>query len=179
MSPWHFSALWRLLGSLPAEQRRHVASLAIDGTSATTLLIDGATGACLAPPKMYNDAQGADAVARAKQIAPADHTATAATSTLCKVLAWDGEGAWQKAVAAGLEPAIVHQAGGGGCLLVCRQGCRSLLQVPAACPVRPQAALLCPPNARLPPRPCRRLGGGAAARAVARDRLQQRAEAGV
>ena len=107
------SALWKLLASIPAEQRRRIASLAIDGTSATTLLIDGDSGRCLAPPKMYNEAQPAAVVARAKQMAPPDHTATAATSTLCKVLAWDEAGVWQAAAeAAGgeVEPAILHQA---------------------------------------------------------------------
>lgn len=101
---------------MPPAHRQRVASLAIDGTSATTLLIDAATGRCLAPPKMYNEAQSAAAVARAKQLAPEGHTATAATSTLCKVLEWDAAGAWQAAAAEGQEPAFVHQAGkrGGG-----------------------------------------------------------------
>ena len=111
------SALWKLLASIPAEQRRRIASLAIDGTSATTLLIDGSSGRCLAPPKMYHEVQPAAVVARAKQIAPPEHTATAATSTLCKVLAWDEAGVWQAAAAAAagaaggeVEPAILHQA---------------------------------------------------------------------
>ncbi|KAL4452139.1 hypothetical protein ABPG75_007801 [Micractinium tetrahymenae] len=104
------SALWRLMDALPAEQRAQAASIAIDGTSATTLLVDGDTGEVLAPPRMYNAAQPAEAVARARALAPPDHTATASTSTLCKVLAWDGEGAWQVAAAAGRSPAFVHQA---------------------------------------------------------------------
>ncbi|KAI7842235.1 hypothetical protein COHA_004148 [Chlorella ohadii] len=105
------SALWQLLDAVPQGQRQRVASLAIDGTSATTLLIDAASGRCLAPPKMYNEAQSAAAVARAKQLAPEGHTATAATSTLCKVLEWDAAGAWQAAAESGLDPAFVHQAG--------------------------------------------------------------------
>jgi hypothetical protein len=104
------SALWQLLEAIPADQRRRIASLAIDGTSATTLLIDGDSGRCLAPPKLYNEAQPQSVVQRARQMAPAEHTATAATSTLCKVLAWDEEGLWQGAEAQGVEPAIVHQA---------------------------------------------------------------------
>ncbi|PRW56955.1 Six-hairpin glycosidase [Chlorella sorokiniana] len=59
---------------------------------------------------MYNEAQSAAAVARAKQLAPEGHTATAATSTLCKVLEWDAAGAWQAAAEQGLDPAFVHQA---------------------------------------------------------------------
>ena len=107
-------ALWQLLDAVPSAQRQRVASLAIDGTSATTMLIDAASGRCLAPPKMYNEAQSAAAVARAKQLAPEGHTATAATSTLCKVLEWDAEGAWQAAAEQGLDPAFVHQAGKRG-----------------------------------------------------------------
>ena len=79
------AALWRLLGKLPEGERARLASIAIDGTSATTLLVDGGSGEVLAPPRMYNEAQAAQAVARAKAIAPPDHTATASTSTLCKV----------------------------------------------------------------------------------------------
>lgn len=107
------SALYRLLDAVPAEQRGRIAALAIDGTSATTLLIDGSSGRCLAPPKMYNEAQGADAVARTEVIAPRGHTATASTSTLCKVLAWDEQGSWQSAATQGAQPAFCHQAGGG------------------------------------------------------------------
>ena len=43
-------------------------------------------------PKMYNEAQGADAVAAAAQIAPQGHTATSATSTLAKLLSWQLNG---------------------------------------------------------------------------------------
>lgn len=43
-------------------------------------------------------------------IAPPEHTATAATSTLCKLLTWDSQGLWQAAAAAGQTPLLVHQA---------------------------------------------------------------------
>ena len=59
-------ALFSLLSSLPAEARARVASLAIDGTSATAMLVDANSGRALAPPKLYNEAQGAEAVAAAK-----------------------------------------------------------------------------------------------------------------
>jgi hypothetical protein len=58
--------LFELLASLPAPARGRVASLAIDGTSATALLLDVGSGAVLAPPKLYNEAQGPEAVAAAK-----------------------------------------------------------------------------------------------------------------
>ncbi|EFN55058.1 hypothetical protein CHLNCDRAFT_31526 [Chlorella variabilis] len=44
-------------------------------------------------------------------MAPPDHTATTATSTLCKVLDWDERQVWQRVQEAeGVEPCIVHQA---------------------------------------------------------------------
>ena len=35
-------------------------------------------------------------VERAKEMAPPQHTAAAASSTLCKLLAWDADGLWQQ-----------------------------------------------------------------------------------
>lgn len=43
-------------------------------------------------------------------MAPPEHTATASTSTLCKLLAWDGQQLWQRAAAEGRTPLIAHQA---------------------------------------------------------------------
>lgn len=43
-------------------------------------------------------------------IAPPSHTATASTSTLCKVLTWHLEGIWQAAAAGGASPRLMHQA---------------------------------------------------------------------
>ena len=60
------SALFQLLRSLPAAVRARLAAIAIDGTSATTLLVDAGSGEVLAPPKMYDEMQGAEAVQRAK-----------------------------------------------------------------------------------------------------------------
>ena len=95
--------------ALPPATRARVAALAIDGTSATTLLVDARSGAVLAPPKLYNEAQGGEAVARARALAPPGHTARAATSSLAKLLEWDGAGVWQAAEAEGAEPALLHQ----------------------------------------------------------------------
>lgn len=41
--------------------------------------------------------QASEVVQRALAMAPAQHTAAAASSTLCKLLAWDAEGVWQRA----------------------------------------------------------------------------------
>lgn len=50
-------------------------------------------------------------------IAPATHTATASTSTLCKLLTWHLAGTWQKAAASGAKPCLLHQADWLGFLL--------------------------------------------------------------
>jgi sugar (pentulose or hexulose) kinase len=58
--------LFDLLAAIPPELRAELASIAIDGTSATALLLDRASGHVLAPAKLYNEAQPAAAVAAAK-----------------------------------------------------------------------------------------------------------------
>lgn len=60
------STLFQLLQSLPPDVRAQVAAVAIDGTSATTLLLDAGTGEMLADAKLYNEAQSGEVVQRAK-----------------------------------------------------------------------------------------------------------------
>lgn len=63
--PWLFatvalpcrSALWSLVSDIPPDVLGRVKAIAIDGTSATTLLIDERDGSHLATPKLYNEAQ--------------------------------------------------------------------------------------------------------------------------
>ena len=84
------AAAWRqtlfdLLAQIPIGQRKHLAALAIDGTSATVLACD-AELAPLHPPLAYHDAR---AIAEAERIAAVTgnhHPATGATSGLAKVL---------------------------------------------------------------------------------------------
>lgn len=147
--------LFELIAALPAGVTSQVQAVAFDGTSSTALLVDGATGRVLCAPKLYDEAQGPEAVAAAKvrsagigwwtagmrqppeltpavnaqraaeadacwahlyvsvcvqAIAPASHTATASTSTLCKVLTWHLAHAWQDVAAAGGQPRLMHQA---------------------------------------------------------------------
>lgn len=45
-----------------------------------------------------------------QDMAPAAHTATASTSTLCKLLTWHMDGTWQQAAVAGAQPRLLHQA---------------------------------------------------------------------
>lgn len=78
-------ALHGLCASLPASLRARIASLAIDGTSATVLLCDECNNP-LALPLLYNDDRAEDLVAQIKAHAPAGHTATSATSSLAKLL---------------------------------------------------------------------------------------------
>lgn len=63
-----------LLTAMPPDVSQNVASIAFDGTSATALLVDRASGEVLAAPKLYNESQGAEAVAAAKASQPQLHS---------------------------------------------------------------------------------------------------------
>ncbi|CAA6663317.1 unnamed protein product [Spirodela intermedia] len=76
-----------LLGEIPREICSHVASISIDGTSATTLIIDSATGELLSRPLLYNESCP-EALERVAAIAPENHTVCSGSSTLCKLVAW-------------------------------------------------------------------------------------------
>ena len=108
-SAWKI-ALFELLDSIPEHVKSRLVTLAIDGTSSTTLLIDGESGALLQPPKMYSEAQHPSVVAAVKAISPVDHTVTASTSTLCKVMTWHQQGMWQSVVESGGTPIVLHQS---------------------------------------------------------------------
>eukprot|EP00238_Polyblepharides_amylifera_P003807 CAMPEP_0196586466 /NCGR_PEP_ID=MMETSP1081-20130531/54380_1 /TAXON_ID=36882 /ORGANISM="Pyramimonas amylifera, Strain CCMP720" /LENGTH=478 /DNA_ID=CAMNT_0041908363 /DNA_START=97 /DNA_END=1533 /DNA_ORIENTATION=- len=84
-------ALFGLLEDVPSELRSHIASIAIDGTSATAMLVQESSGEVLAGPLMYDHAC-TDALPQVKELAPSGHTVTSATSTLCKLVHWDMEG---------------------------------------------------------------------------------------
>ena len=58
--------LFELISSLPIDVKHEIGAVAFDGTSATSLLVDAATGRVLAPAKLYNEAQGQAAVDMAK-----------------------------------------------------------------------------------------------------------------
>ena len=59
-------ALWDLLGTLPSEVRAAATAIAVDGTSPTALLVDGGSGAQLAPPSFYTELPPADVVEAVK-----------------------------------------------------------------------------------------------------------------
>mmetsp|Transcript_15067 Transcript_15067/g.25501 ORF Transcript_15067/g.25501 Transcript_15067/m.25501 type:complete len:212 (+) Transcript_15067:126-761(+) len=98
-------ALFGLLEDIPSELRSTVASIAIDGTSSTCMLMDDETGELLTTPLMYNEACP-EAAALVGLFAPAGHTVTAATSTLSKLVQWQQEGA----IPTSGTPRLSHQA---------------------------------------------------------------------
>mmetsp|Transcript_2815 Transcript_2815/g.7917 ORF Transcript_2815/g.7917 Transcript_2815/m.7917 type:complete len:358 (+) Transcript_2815:835-1908(+) len=74
------------------------------------MLIDEADGSPLAEPKLYNEAQDTSVVGAVKAMAPSDHTTTAPTSALCKVLTWHSGSVLREAEARGCRPRVLHQA---------------------------------------------------------------------
>ncbi|PVH63781.1 hypothetical protein PAHAL_2G105000 [Panicum hallii] len=106
-SSWR-AALFQLLGDIPPAHRPSISSISIDGTSATTLIVDSETGELLAGPFLYNESFP-DALPAVESIAPANHTVCSASSTLCKLVSWwntagsDGTGSGSAAV-------LMHQS---------------------------------------------------------------------
>lgn len=111
------SSIHALLAEIPASSRKEIEGIAIDGTSATALLVDRKTGQVLTPAKLYNEAQGPETVAFVKSIAPANHTTTASTSALCKLAAWVLDGTVDRLRAGGHDPILLHQADWAAALL--------------------------------------------------------------
>jgi len=85
-SSWR-AALFQLLGDIPRAHRPSISSISIDGTSATTLIVDSETGELLAGPFLYNESFP-DALPAVEAVAPANHTVCSASSTLCKLVSW-------------------------------------------------------------------------------------------
>ncbi|KAF8690749.1 hypothetical protein HU200_041133 [Digitaria exilis] len=85
-SSWK-EALFQLVGDIPPAHRPSISSIAIDGTSATTLIVDSKTVELLAGPFLYNESFP-DALPAVASIAPPNHTVCSASSTLCKLVSW-------------------------------------------------------------------------------------------
>jgi D-ribulokinase len=79
-------ALFALLAIIPPELRGRIGRIAIDGTSATTLLCDAA-GNLLAPPRLYNH-PCPEALGALVALAPGQSPVLSATSSLAKLLGW-------------------------------------------------------------------------------------------
>ncbi|MBU7586637.1 MAG: FGGY-family carbohydrate kinase [Nostoc sp. TH1S01] len=78
-------ALCSLLADIPEPLRQQIKAIAINGTSSTVLLCDGA-GEPVDEPLLYNDARGAVVQEQLREVAPPHHTVLSATSSLAKLL---------------------------------------------------------------------------------------------
>lgn len=104
-SSWR-AALFQLLADIPPVLRPSISSISIDGTSATTLIVDSDTGELLAGPFLYNESFP-DALPAVESIAPANHTVCSGSSTLCKLVSWwTSSGSGRSAAAA----VLMHQS---------------------------------------------------------------------
>ncbi|CAL5075923.1 unnamed protein product [Urochloa decumbens] len=101
-SSWR-AALFQLIDDIPPTLRPSISSISIDGTSATTLIVDSETGELLAGPFLYNESFP-DALPAVASIAPANHTVCSGTSTLCKLVSW-----WNAAGGGGAA-VLMHQS---------------------------------------------------------------------
>uniref|UniRef100_A0A7N2MZP1 D-ribulose kinase n=2 Tax=Quercus lobata TaxID=97700 RepID=A0A7N2MZP1_QUELO len=96
--------LFLLLEDVPFHLRQIIASISIDGTSATTMIIDSTTGEPLWRPFLYNESCS-DALPVVKSIAPENHTVCSGSSTLCKLVSW-----WNSVDSNKESAALLHQA---------------------------------------------------------------------
>lgn len=77
--------LFRVLTQIPEKLRREIKAIAINGTSSTVLLCDGA-GQPVDAPLLYNDGRGSVVMPQLKSIAPPQNNVLSATSSLAKLL---------------------------------------------------------------------------------------------
>ncbi|KAI9123793.1 hypothetical protein K1719_005093 [Acacia pycnantha] len=96
--------LFLLLEDIPLDVRKHIVSISIDGTSATTLIVDSETGEPLGRPFLYNESCP-DALPMVKSIAPPNHTVCSGSSTLCKLVSW-----WNHVDSNKKSAQLLHQA---------------------------------------------------------------------
>ncbi|KAK4437723.1 D-ribulose kinase [Sesamum alatum] len=92
------------LEDIPVSFRPSRASISIDGTSATTIIVDSKTGEPLCKPYLYNQSCP-EALPIVKAIAPANHTVCSGSSTLCKLVSW-----WSSSDAPNISAVLLHQA---------------------------------------------------------------------
>ncbi|KAH6820306.1 xylulose 1 [Perilla frutescens var. hirtella] len=98
------TTLFGLLEDIPVHLRPSVASISIDGTSATTMIVDSETGESLCKPFLYNQSCP-DALPIVKAVAPANHTVCNGSSTLCKLVSW-----WSSCDTPKTSAVLLHQA---------------------------------------------------------------------
>ncbi|XP_068640348.1 D-ribulose kinase isoform X2 [Aristolochia californica] len=85
-SSWR-KTLFLLLKDIPTSLYPLIASISIDGTSATTLFVNSKTGEPLCRPYLYNESCP-EALEEVQSIAPENHTVCSGSSTLCKLVSW-------------------------------------------------------------------------------------------
>ncbi|KAI8533061.1 hypothetical protein RHMOL_Rhmol11G0266900 [Rhododendron molle] len=98
------TTLHSLLDDVPVSLRPLIASISIDGTSATTIILDSATGEPLCRSLLYNESCP-DALPEVKSIAPVNHTVCSGSSTLCKLVSW-----WNSYDSNKESAVLLHQA---------------------------------------------------------------------
>ncbi|KAF5764471.1 putative carbohydrate kinase, FGGY, ATPase, nucleotide binding domain-containing protein [Helianthus annuus] len=98
------TTLFSLLEDIPITMRSLITSISIDGTSATTLILDSKTGEALARPLLYNESCP-DALPIVKSIAPINHTVCSGSSTLCKLVSW-----WTSSDSSRESAVLMHQS---------------------------------------------------------------------
>ncbi|KAJ7967260.1 xylulose kinase [Quillaja saponaria] len=103
VSSWKVT-LFSLLEDIPLHIRKLIASISIDGTSATTIIVDSKTGEPLWRPFLYNESCS-DALPIVKSIAPVNHTVCSGSSTLCKLVSW-----WNRVDSNKKCALLLHQA---------------------------------------------------------------------
>ena len=81
------NCLFALLREIPLEQRQQLGAIAINGTSATVLLLDP-QGKPLSDPILYSDARGLSVQDRLQSLVPPNHVVASSTSSLAKLLWW-------------------------------------------------------------------------------------------
>ena len=79
------TALFDLIGQIPADIRRALVAIAINGTSTTALLCD-ADNLPLCPPLLYNDARAQTEAKQLALVAPSRNSVLSASSSLAKLL---------------------------------------------------------------------------------------------
>ncbi|KAJ0962196.1 hypothetical protein J5N97_030024 [Dioscorea zingiberensis] len=105
----NWATLWKetlllLLEDLPPTLRPYISSISIDGTSATTLIIDSNTGELLCKPFLYNESCP-DSLPFVTSIAPENHTVCAGSSTLSKLVSW-----WNSCTSDKGNAILMHQS---------------------------------------------------------------------
>ncbi|KAL3145457.1 hypothetical protein ABBQ32_003285 [Trebouxia sp. C0010 RCD-2024] len=124
--PWHHTwerALHELLQQTPAHRRACIAAIAVAATTTTSLLINRDNGEVLADTILYSEPQDECVTDAAQAIVPEDHSAGASVSSLCKLLFWHQQRAWQKARDEGGDPGLLHHADWLASLLHGRRTC--------------------------------------------------------